>query len=132
MRRASPLLRMMVPFEASHRRAALSAMASKTGWSCASLLLLRLRLALQRFPQADPRGFVPQRLPGDRSPGSNLSLCGLCSPTHRPLLASRWRYDRTEIDDRLGEGALVGKSGGRVLDAACERARFSTIGQNAD
>ena len=52
---------------------------------------------------------------------TDLGLPRLCSPTHRPLLASHRRYDRTEIDDRLGEGALVGKSDGRVLDDACER-----------
>jgi len=29
-------------------------------------------------------------------------------------------YNRTEINDRLGEGAVVGKWAGRVLDDACE------------
>jgi hypothetical protein len=60
--------------------------------------------------------------------GSTLGLPRLCSPTHRPLLASHRRFDRTEIDDRLGEGALVGKSDGRILDDACEQARFEALG----
>src|SRR5216683_6829392 len=93
------------------------------------LLLMRLRLALQRLLQsllklADPGALVLRRLTGDGSLGFGLGLPRLCSPTHRPLLASHRRFDHTEIDDRLGEGALVGKSDGRVLDAACERPRL--------
>ncbi len=72
------------------------------------LPLQTLRQALLQF--ATLGGFLLRRLAGDRSPGFNLSLCGLCSPTHRPLLTSYRRYDRAEIDDRLGERALVGKS----------------------
>jgi hypothetical protein len=41
-------------------------------------------------------------------------------------------YNRKEIDDRLGEGALVGKSDGQVLGDACEWARFAAIGRIAD
>src|SRR5207249_11987517 len=87
------------------------------------LLLLRLRLALQRFRQsllklANPRALALQRLTGDGQLGFDLGLPRLCPPTHRPLLASHRRFDRTEIDDRLGEGALVGKSDGRVLEDA--------------
>src|SRR6266702_1614332 len=81
------------------------------------LALQRLRLALQRLRQAllkvvDPRAFVPRRLAGDRKLGFDLSLRGLCTPAHRPLLACHRRYDRPAIDDRLGEGAREGKQRG--------------------
>src|SRR2546426_12614004 len=56
--------------------------------------------------------------------GFDLTLRGLCTPTHRPLLASHRRYDRAAIDDRLGERALVGKWDGWALDDACERTRI--------
>src|SRR5216684_2440555 len=111
----------MVASRASHRRAALARTAMNTGWTSVGELerlgqhaifrplpLQTLRQALLQF--ATLGGFLLRRLAGDRSPGFNLSLCGLCSPTHRPLLTSYRRYDRAEIDDRLGERALVGKS----------------------
>ena len=97
------------------------------------LLLQRLRLALQRLCQAllelaDPRTFVLPLLTGAGLLGFDLGLPRFCFPTHRPLLTSHRRFDRTEIDDRLGEGALVGKSDGRILDDACEQARFEALG----
>ena len=73
--------------------------------ACRFLPLQALRQALLEL--AAPGGFDLRRLAGDREPGG--ALPGLCPPTHRPLLASHRRYDRTEIDDRLGEDAPEGK-----------------------
>src|SRR6266851_3994288 len=91
------------------------------------LLLKRLRLALQRLLQsllklADPRAFVLRRLTGDGQLGFDLALPRLCPPTHRPLLPSQ-SVTTVTIEGRLRDGVLVGKSGSRVFDAACERTR---------
>src|SRR6266436_1225412 len=45
-----------------------------------------------------------------------LGLRGLCAPPHRHLLVLTGHYDRIASDDRLGEGAYVGKrSGGATV-----------------
>jgi len=81
----------------------------------------------------DAGALALQRFARDRELGIDFRLRRLCSSTHlASLLASHRRYERTETDDRLGEGALVGKSDGQFLDAAHERARFAAVGQIAD
>jgi hypothetical protein len=57
---------------------------------------------------ADQGVFVLRRLAGHREPGFDLSLCGLPTPTHQPLLACHSRYHCAGTDDRIGEGVRVG------------------------
>src|SRR5207237_10452200 len=75
--------------------------------------LARRRLLLQGLRQpllevADPRDSLRRRVVNERSLGFRLTLLGLCTATHQPLLASR----SVAINDRLGEGASVSKPDG--------------------
>jgi hypothetical protein len=76
--------------------------------------LARCRLLIEGHRQAflkiaGPRAPVLQQLAGDRELAFYLRFRRLCTPRHLPLPASQGPYDRTTINDRLGEGARIRK-----------------------